>query len=133
VAERSVVRWDQDKAVRNQVRLNSVARQAAMQSRRCWLPTVRPLATFTEVAALPGSVAADRDGEPPSLEHPTVLVGPEGGWSPAERERLPARVRLGDLVLRAETAAIVASATLSQLRAGLVMVAPSGHRCPEPG
>lgn len=119
VAERSVVQWDGDKAARNHARLLTVAREAAMQSRRTWLPTVEPIATFAEVAGRPGAALADRHGRPPTLAHPVVLVGPEGGWSERERsEGLPA-VNLGPTVLRAETAAIVAGAALSGLRAAL--------------
>lgn len=119
-AERSVVRWDGAKAERQVARLTAIARQAAMQSRRTWLPAVDPLASFAVASALPGAALADRDGDPPSLAHPTVLVGPEGGWAPAERAAgLPA-VRIGTLVLRAETAAITIGAVLTAIRAELV-------------
>jgi 16S rRNA (uracil1498-N3)-methyltransferase len=43
-----------------------------------------------------------------------VLIGPEGGWSAAERELLPESVGIAPAVLRAETAAIVAGALLVQ-------------------
>src|ERR671919_883320 len=52
MAARSVVRWDATKAARQTDRLNDIARQAAMQCRRTWLPAVASLATFSEVAAL---------------------------------------------------------------------------------
>src|SRR4051812_33773498 len=103
VAGRSVVRWDGAKAQRNHARLVEVAREAAMQSRRVWLPTVDALSSFDAVATLPGAALADRYGEPPSLVSPTILVGPEGGWSDAERSCSLRSVRLGGNVLRAET------------------------------
>src|SRR4051812_30504208 len=103
VAARSVVRWDGAKAQRNHARLVEVAREAAMQSRRVWLPTVDALSSFDAVATLPGAALADRYGEPPSLVSPTILVGPEGGWSDAERSCSLRSVRLGGNVLRAET------------------------------
>jgi 16S rRNA (uracil1498-N3)-methyltransferase len=119
-AERSVVRWEDGKAARQVARLTAIGRQAAMQSRRTWLPVVDPLASFAVASALPGAALADRDGDPPSLAHPTVLVGPEGGWSPAERAAgLPA-VRIATLVLRAETAAITTGAVLTAIRAEIV-------------
>ena len=51
-----------------------------------------------------------------------VLIGPEGGWSPAERERLRALpfvtpISLGPRILRADTAAVAALA-LWQVAAG---------------
>lgn len=118
-AGRSVVRWDDAKAARNVERLRRVAREAAMQSRRAFLPEVDDVRSFAEVAALPGAALADAGGDPPSLARPTVLVGPEGGWSDEERAAgLPA-VALGPHVLRAETAAIVAGALVVALRSSL--------------
>ena len=117
--ERCVVRWDPAKASRNRDRLDLVAREAAMQSRRTWLPTVEPLAAFGDVVIRPGAALADRSGQPPSLERPVVLVGPEGGWSDEERAASTPRVALGPTVLRSETAAIVAGTALCGLRSAL--------------
>ncbi|HLJ06982.1 MAG TPA: RsmE family RNA methyltransferase [Acidimicrobiia bacterium] len=120
--ERSVVRWPRERGARAADRLRKVAREAAAQSRRAWLPEVgvpRPLSAL--VAEADEQVAlAEHDGGPPTLRCPSVAVGPEGGWSEAERSLgLPA-VRLGDATLRAETAAVAAGVVLSALRAGLV-------------
>ncbi|MCD9622687.1 RsmE family RNA methyltransferase [Rhabdothermincola salaria] len=119
-AERSVVRWDEAKAARHHERLVRIAREAAMQCRRTWWPEVVETTRFEVVAALPGAVAAERHGAAPSLEHPVVLIGPEGGWSDEERGRLPGLVGLGPTVLRAETAAIAAGVVLSALRSAVV-------------
>jgi len=56
----------------------------------------------------------------PGLAHPVVLIGPEGGWSEAERTLAIPRISLGSHVLRAETAAITAGALLCGLRAGVL-------------
>ena len=69
-----------------------------------------------------GVALADADGSPPSLTWPNIVVGPEGGWSEAER----GTGRSGECgwrqtVLRAETAAVAAGAVLVALREG------SGH------
>jgi 16S rRNA (uracil1498-N3)-methyltransferase len=120
LAERSVVRWDEGRAARHHERLVRVAREAAMQSRRTWLPEVAEIARFDDVVSLPGLAAADRGGAPPTLEHPTVMIGPEGGWSGSERARLPRTMALGEGVLRAETAAIAAGTLLAALRSSLV-------------
>lgn len=128
VAERSVVRWDDAKVDRQARRLSDIARQAAMQCRRTWLPQVNRVATFADVAGLPGAALADIAGEGPSLRHPTVLVGPEGGWAASERAAGLPRVRLAANVLRADTAAITVGALLAALRADLVQErASSGH------
>jgi 16S rRNA (uracil1498-N3)-methyltransferase len=129
LAEHSVVRWDDDKAGRALARLRKVAREAAMQSRRTWLPHVEGPVPVAEAAGLPGAALADIGGGPPSLAHPAVLVGPEGGWSEDERSTahragLPT-VGLGMNVLRAETAAVVAGALLVGIRAGAVREQPS--------
>ena len=116
VAERSVVRWQRAKAERNHDRLQQIAREAAMQSRRVWLPAVEPVTTFDDLAVKPGTAMAERGGPPPSLDNLTVLVGPEGGWSDAERGRGLPTAGLGGTVLRAETAAIAAGVLLAAAR-----------------
>lgn len=120
VTARCVVHWDVDGSRRHATRLRRVAREAAMQSRRSWLPTVEEVRPFAEVARQPDSVLADAGGGPLSLEWPVVLVGPEGGWSPAESSCGLPTVRLAPNVLRAETAAIAAGALLVAKRECLV-------------
>jgi 16S rRNA (uracil1498-N3)-methyltransferase len=119
-ADRSVVRWDAARADRHRARLQTVAREAAMQSRRTRLPHVAPVTHLAELARLPGACLAERDGGPPSLARSTVLVGPEGGWSADERGLGLPTVGLGPHVLRAETAAVAAGVLLTALRAGSV-------------
>lgn len=119
-AQRSVARWDTDRAGRHLERLRRVALEAAVQSRRAWLPEVTDLADLTALLAAPGTALADAGGGPPTLAHPRIVVGPEGGFSDAERSAAQAAVRLGPLVLRAESAAIVAGAILAGLRDGVV-------------
>lgn len=119
-AARSVVRWDADRQAGAAARLDRVAREAAMQSRRARIPVVEPMSTFAALAAEPGACRADRGGVAPSVDWPLVLVGPEGGWDDSERDAALPVVALGTGVLRAETAAITAGALLTALRAGLV-------------
>ncbi len=122
-AERSVVRWEPDRAAGHLDRLRRVAREAAMQSRRAWLPEVLAVASVTALArdTPPGALAlAEPGGDPPTLAHPTVLVGPEGGWTEGELAQVEARVGLNPQVLRVETAAIAVGALLGALRSGLV-------------
>lgn len=114
-AEHSVVRWDSDRADRQTQRLRRVAREAAMQSRQVRLPEIGEVADFADLAAYAGAIRADIGGDPPSLDHPVVLIGPEGGWSDAERRQLGA-VRISSSILRSETAAIAAATLFTALR-----------------
>jgi 16S rRNA (uracil1498-N3)-methyltransferase len=120
VAERSVVRWDEAKIGRQHERMTDIARQAAMQCRRTWLPQVHRLTTFGAVAELVGATMADLGGGPPRLDAPVVLVGPEGGWSERELAAGLPRVGVGANVLRADTASVTVGALLAALRSGLV-------------
>ncbi len=125
IAERSVVRWDGAKAQRNVERLRAVAIAAAMQSRQCWLASIDPLVPLPEfVRGADGVVRADSQGDPPSLDSPRIIVGPEGGWSTSEVEAVPRTVRFGPSTLRAETAAIAAGVLLTAIRGGVVGSVP---------
>lgn len=126
-AARSVVRWDGDRARKHEERLRAIARAAGMQSRRAYLPEVVVGTPFAELVAAPGAAIAERGGAPPSLAYPTVLVGPEGGWSDAERKAANATVAVNDAVLRAETAAITTGALLTSLRGRIVTPKPADH------
>jgi 16S rRNA (uracil1498-N3)-methyltransferase len=126
LAARSVVRWAPGEHGGQLTRLRRVAREAAMQSRRAWLPVVDGVTPFAAMAAEPGAALAHPGGAPPSLGTPTVLVGPEGGWDRAELGAGPPLVGLGAAVLRTETAALVAATLLCGLRAGTVSEADSG-------
>ncbi len=120
---RTVVRWQADRSAPHVERLRRVARSAVMQSRQCWLPKVDVLDGWRGllVGAGDGGVALAQPGAPGIRQgvH-TVLVGPEGGWSPEELAEAPSQVGLGVAVLRTETAAVAAGVLLGSLRAGLV-------------
>lgn len=120
VADRSVVRWEGERGAGHADRLARVAREAAMQSRRCRLPEIRAGVPVAEALATEGVALAEPGGGPPSLDRPVVLVGPEGGWSDGERAAAPALVGLGATILRAETAAVAAGTLLTALRTGVV-------------
>ncbi len=119
--ERSVPRWDTAKQNKAKIRLARVAREAAMQSRQVRVPRVEivdDLAAVVERGATQSLVRADFVPAK-SVEIATIsaiAVGPEGGWSDAERSLVPAAVDLGGSVLRAETAAIVAAVRLTSQR-----------------
>jgi 16S rRNA (uracil1498-N3)-methyltransferase len=120
--ERSIVRWEGERGQRQMDKLTRVVREAAMQSRRVRLPTVSGPA---EPSSLRGDAGldvalAEPAGGPLTLACPTVLIGPEGGWSTAELDRFPQRCDLGPNILRVETAALAAATLMSALRAAKV-------------
>ncbi|MGO8873960.1 MAG: RsmE family RNA methyltransferase [Acidimicrobiales bacterium] len=121
-SHRSVVRWDGERGVRAVERLRRVAREAAAQCRRTWLPEVTAVCSLDELASLAGGpVCLARPGAgPPRLDRPVVAVGPEGGWDDEEQARFPEGIGLGPTVLRAETAAVVAGTVLCGLRNAVV-------------
>ena len=120
VAERSVVVWRGDRIAHQVDRLRRVSREAAMQSRQCYLPEVAAPMSFRDATLLDGVCLAHPNGAPPSLDRPVVLIGPEGGWADGELVADLPRVGLGPTILRAETAAVAAAAVLTALRSGLV-------------
>lgn len=116
VTERCVAR---DLSPRKLERLRTIAREAAEQCERGVVPRIEPPVALAE-AVDPGSVLLyERFGGRGlgQLEAPTaVVVGPEGGWSPAEvlaAERAGLAVAgLGTRILRSETVAVAAAAVI---------------------
>ena len=102
-AERCVVQWRGDRGDRALARWRSAALAAAKQSRRAWFPEITDLAGRDGAARL---VAAARPGHParpgrggaagrprgraggPAAGGIVLIVGPEGGVSPAETSLL---------------------------------------------
>jgi 16S rRNA (uracil1498-N3)-methyltransferase len=115
----------------NTDRLAAIARGAAEQCERLSVPVVapaRPLyAALDAWDGAPLLVAAERRGAvpigslAPGLHLPCgLLVGPEGGFDPAELDAATGRafvtaVALGPRILRAETAAVAGLAVLQAL------------------
>ena len=116
-AERSVVRWDDTKATAQVERFRRVAREAAMQSRRVWLPQIDEVSAPGDVVVPEGLAVAEHGGDPIDGSVRALLVGPEGGWTTDELVD-HRTVSLGQTVLRAETAAIVAGTLLTAIRDG---------------
>jgi 16S rRNA (uracil1498-N3)-methyltransferase len=125
---RAVVHWEDERAVRVVDRLRRVAREAAAQSRRAWLPKVTGVLGLDDLAGAlaPSPLARAHPGAPPpDRQAPAVAVGPEGGWDPAEIANAPL-MGLGHHILRAETAAVAAGLLLCWLRDGVVRPAAGG-------
>ncbi len=123
-SDRSVPRWDASKGNAHAARLGEVARQAAMQSRRAWMPSIlAPIPLRTLELPSPCVVLHEDAGvrltEALPENAPAVIglaVGPEGGFTDEEltafRERGGIPVSLGPLILRTETAALAAAAVV---------------------
>lgn len=115
-----------------QERWEKVASGAAEQCGRATVPIVEATATLEDLLRRPFDgarlvLSEDGTGAPPA-EWPHAasvicLLGPAGGWEPAELERVGAagfvRARLGPRILRAETAAIAAVTALQLLKGDL--------------
>lgn len=125
--ERTEVRLDAERAQKRLAHWRSVVESACGQSGRARVPEVQPPASLeVAAAALPGDalrLLLDPQGEHrlasmQLLDTNTVVVaiGPEGGWSPRDRQVLQAAgfsgLRLGPRVLRTETAGLAAIAAL---------------------
>jgi 16S rRNA (uracil1498-N3)-methyltransferase len=120
-AEKRVERW------------RRIALEASQQSRRSHLPEVRAPVAFEDVIKQaagwryvldeePGGVAlasAVPDAERRAEDSVALMIGPEGGWTDAERAAFVAagwtRVSLGPLILRSETAALAGLAVLGAM------------------
>lgn len=133
-ADRSIVRWRAEKAVKGQQKWESTVWGAGKQSRRSRLPEVhslhdsRSLASWlagVDLALILHEEAVDGlgtffksadDAVPGTV---AIVVGPEGGISTAELDLFSSKgahaARMGDHVLRSSTAGPAALAVLNQL------------------
>ena len=93
-------------------RWQTIVREAAMLAGRLRVPSVDgPWSLEEVVRRSPNPVMLVRGaGAMPRTADVTLLIGPEGGWTDQELAMVPQHAGLGPRNLRAETAAIVASA-----------------------
>ncbi|MBV1855689.1 16S rRNA (uracil(1498)-N(3))-methyltransferase [Catellatospora tritici] len=129
-AARSVAQWRGDRGAKSREKWAAVAREAAKQARRTWLPEVggdpdvstKQLAQRLSAAAAAYVLheeATERlaTAELPDSGEIVLVVGPEGGIDAAEVAVFTAAgavpVRLGSTVLRTSTAGVAALSVLS--------------------
>ena len=106
-AERSIARGSRPE------RWREICREAAMLAGRLRVPEVLGPSPLEEVVRLhpnPVMLVRGADRRTPHDGEITLFIGPEGGWSDRELAMVPTHASLGPRNLRAETAAIVATA-----------------------
>lgn len=128
ISERCVVRLSGERADKRVQRWQDIAIAACEQSGRSIVPTVLPIVSFSDyLRQMPpelhlmmslrrATTLRDIAPAPQSLR---LMIGPEGGWTPAEEQAaLEAGVQtitLGKRVLRTETASLAAMAAMQTL------------------
>lgn len=115
----------------NETRLAKIAKEAAEQSGRITIPNIAPMRSFDDALAevrehAGATILFDGSGAPFSIAQVmnntsmSIFIGPEGGWSDEElqhaKEASATIMSLGTLTLRAETAAIISTYLLCQLK-----------------
>jgi 16S rRNA (uracil1498-N3)-methyltransferase len=126
-AERCVVEWRGERATAGAQRWRAVARAATKQARRAWFPEIAELAHSDDVVRLlreaqlglvlhEEAVPRLSRMRPPARGAIVLVVGPEGGISPAElaafEQAGALAVRMGQSILRTATAGVAAAAVV---------------------
>ena len=129
ISERCVVRLSGERADKRVQRWQDITIAACEQSGRSIVPTVQPIVSFADyLRQMPrhephlmmslhrATTLRDIAPAPQSLR---LMIGPEGGWTPAEEQTALAAgvqtITLGKRVLRTETAAMAAMAAMQVL------------------
>ena len=133
MTERGVVKLDEERSGRREMRWQKIANEAAKQCRTAWIPRIEPVADFKALMKrrLPVEVMFIGSLEPDAVpfkkclaewatrrpKSVALLIGPEGDFSPAEIEAarwggaIP--VSYGSRILRVETAALYGLSVLA--------------------
>ncbi len=133
MTERSVVKLDAAQAAKRLQHWQGVVAAACEQSGRAWLPEVLPPQPLLKWLAQPAKEgeqrfllhpgSSTRARDLPALRSATLLIGPEGGLAPQEREAALLAgfqdLSLGPRILRTETAALAALAALQAVAGDL--------------
>lgn len=116
--ERSVIKLDENKEHKKIIRWQKIIKEASEQSKRLDIPVLSTVKSFEQLKELDGlrivcSTAQNTNTLKSVLKSNrnydkiTVLMGPEGGLTLAEEEKLVSygfiRVTLGSLIMRVET------------------------------
>ncbi|MFC7748055.1 16S rRNA (uracil(1498)-N(3))-methyltransferase [Lentibacillus kimchii] len=134
-SERTVVVWDDKKMDKKMRRFNKIVKEASEQSQRNKMPSIQPISDLKKLAEVNAgyhlklfAYEEEAKKETQQLfssyiknvrpgERVLIVIGPEGGFSEKEADLLKQNafypVRLGPRILRTETAALYALASIS--------------------
>ncbi len=127
LAERTEVKLDAERTEKRMAHWRSVIVSACEQSGRARVPALSPPIALGHVATQLADDAVKLTLDPlgdstlatlaaPAVRPVVIAIGPEGGWSPRDREILRtagfAGLQLGPRILRTETAGLAAIAAL---------------------
>lgn len=128
ISERCVVRLSGDRADKRVQRWQDIVIAACEQSGRSIVPTVLPVVSFSDyLRQMPPELhlmmslrrATTLRDIAPAPQTLRLMIGPEGGWTPAEEQAAQAAgvhaITLGKRVLRTETASLAAMAAMQVL------------------
>lgn len=128
ISERCVVRLSGERADKRVQRWQDIAIAACEQSGRSIVPTVLPIVSFSDyLRQMPPELhlmmslrrATTLRDIAPAPQTLRLMIGPEGGWTPAEEQAALAAgvqtITLGKRVLRTETASLAALAAMQVL------------------
>ena len=128
ISERCVVRLSGERADKRVQRWQDIVIAACEQSGRSIVPTVQPIVSFSDyLRQMPPELhlmmslrrATTLRDITPAPQTLRLMIGPEGGWTPAEEQAALAAgvqtITLGKHVLRTETAAMAAMAAMQVL------------------
>jgi 16S rRNA (uracil1498-N3)-methyltransferase len=122
-------------SVKRRARWERIALEASQQARRAKLPRVLETVSFASALNTPGEtrLLLDEDTKAPAIltalaaahGRVSLLMGPEGGWTDAERQLATGKgwlaCSLGGTILRAETAAIAGLSIVQAKRASATL------------
>ncbi len=135
-SERSIAKWNKQKAPKKMMRFNKIIKEAAEQSYREIIPTLHEPANLEELIKATNDysvklVAYEEEAKKDKSSHffseelkklkkddkIAIFIGPEGGFTSHEIDVLKAAgfipVKLGNRILRAETASFYVLSSLS--------------------
>lgn len=134
-ADRSVVSWDAKKMEKKMIRYRKIVKEASEQSHRNNMPYIHPLIALNELVNESNSYdlklfAYEEEAKTENVssfgtiisnmapgDRILIVIGPEGGFSDQEADLLKQNefkpVRLSPRILRTETAALYALASIS--------------------